>query len=59
MLIRKPADIRYSEITPKSVYLNRRAFLAGLPVALIGARRLRAATPLNAVKSPLSTPASG
>jgi sulfoxide reductase catalytic subunit YedY len=27
MLIRKPADIPYSEVTPKSVYLNRRKFL--------------------------------
>ena len=55
MLIRKPADIRYSEITPKSVYLNRRAFLGGLPVALAGARQLLAANKLQAVKSPLST----
>ena len=29
MLIKKAADIRSSEITPKSLYLNRRAFLAG------------------------------
>lgn len=29
MLIKKPADIRPSEITPKSVYLNRRKLLAG------------------------------
>ncbi len=29
MLIRKAPDIAYSEITPKSAYLNRRAFLAG------------------------------
>jgi methionine sulfoxide reductase catalytic subunit len=27
MLIRKPADIPYSEVTPKNVYLNRRKFL--------------------------------
>jgi sulfoxide reductase catalytic subunit YedY len=27
MLIKKPADIRSSEITPKSLYLNRRKFL--------------------------------
>jgi len=55
MLIRKAADIRYSEITPKSVYLNRRAFLGGLPVALAGARQLLAANKLQAAKSPLST----
>ena len=40
MLIKKPADIRYSEITPKSLYLNRRNFLAGLPAAFLGAREL-------------------
>jgi sulfoxide reductase catalytic subunit YedY len=28
MLIRKPADITYSEVTPKGVYLNRRKFLS-------------------------------
>ena len=31
MLIRKPADIPYSEVTPKNVYLNRRKFLAAAP----------------------------
>jgi sulfoxide reductase catalytic subunit YedY len=35
MLIKKADDIRSSEITPKSLYLNRRKFLAG--VALAGA----------------------
>jgi sulfoxide reductase catalytic subunit YedY len=29
MLIRKPADLRYSDVTPKSQYVNRRRFLAG------------------------------
>ena len=29
MLIKKAADIPSSEITPKSLYLNRRKFLAG------------------------------
>ena len=33
MLIRKPSDIPYSEITPKSTYLNRRNFLAGATLA--------------------------
>jgi sulfoxide reductase catalytic subunit YedY len=28
MLIRKPADLRYSDITPKQMYVNRRRFLA-------------------------------
>ena len=27
MLIKKPSDIRSSEITPRDVYLNRRAFM--------------------------------
>src|SRR3984885_11798075 len=28
MLIKKPADLRYSDITPKQMYVNRRRFLA-------------------------------
>ncbi|MGO9258958.1 MAG: protein-methionine-sulfoxide reductase catalytic subunit MsrP [Bryobacteraceae bacterium] len=63
MLIKKPADFRYSEVTPKSVYLNRRKFLAGVPAAFLAARealspsgRAAAATPLgNLAKSPFST----
>ena len=62
MLIKKPADIRYSEVTPKHVYLNRRSFLAGMPAAFLGARELlspsaqaRATTKLaNVGKSKLS-----
>ena len=33
MLIKKPSDIRYSEVTPKHVYLNRRQFLAAAAAA--------------------------
>ena len=33
MLIKKAEDIRSSEITPKSLYLNRRKFLAGAAMA--------------------------
>jgi hypothetical protein len=33
MLIKKPADIASSEITPKNVYLNRRNFLLGAAAA--------------------------
>src|SRR2546427_12631484 len=33
MLIKKPSDIPYSEVTPKSVYMNRRNFLAGVAAA--------------------------
>src|SRR5579872_1836669 len=29
MLIKKPSDILSSEITPKSLYINRRKFMAG------------------------------
>jgi len=29
MLIRKPDDLRYSDVTPKPLYVNRRRFLAG------------------------------
>jgi len=64
MLISKPADFRYSEVTPKELYLNRRRFLAGIPAALLGARELLlsaragADTPArlpNVTKGPLST----
>ena len=40
MLIKKPADIPYSEVTPKALYFDRRTFLAGIPAALLGAREL-------------------
>ena len=33
MVIKKPSDIASSEITPQSLYLNRRKFLAGAAVA--------------------------
>jgi methionine sulfoxide reductase catalytic subunit len=33
MLIKKPADLKYSDITPREIYLNRRKFLAGVAVA--------------------------
>jgi sulfoxide reductase catalytic subunit YedY len=36
MLIRKPADLRYSNVTPKHLYINRRRFLAA-GSALVGA----------------------
>lgn len=63
MLIKKPADLRYSDVTPKSLYLNRRKFLAGVPAALaVGqgllspSRQATAATrKLTTVKSPLTT----
>ncbi len=49
--------MKYSEVTPKSVYLNRRRFLSTIPfagAALLTARA-RAAAKLAAVKGPFST----
>jgi len=37
MLIKKPADIASSEITPKPIYMNRRAFMAGAVAAGVAA----------------------
>jgi sulfoxide reductase catalytic subunit YedY len=55
MLIRTSQDISYSEITPKSLYINRRSLLLGVPAAFLAARA-QAGTGLgNLVKSPLST----
>jgi len=56
MLIKKAEGLRYSDITPKSVYLNRRKFLASVPAAFLAGRQLLAGEKLpNLVKSPLST----
>src|SRR5258706_12483743 len=57
MLIQRPPDIRGSEITPKHLYVNRRRFLAGLPLAgaALLARNAVAGAHLNAIKSRLST----
>lgn len=55
MLIKKGGDLRYSDITPKSDYFNRRQFLAAAPAALLAARTLSAAKLPDVKKSPLST----
>ncbi|HXI39709.1 MAG TPA: protein-methionine-sulfoxide reductase catalytic subunit MsrP [Bryobacteraceae bacterium] len=58
MLIKAVPDIRSSEITPKQLYLNRRRFLSGLPVAgtALFAGRVLGGAKLNGIaKSPLST----
>ena len=52
MLIKKAADIPSSEITPKSLYLNRRKFLAG--TALAGAAAVAAGVGLREIASPSS-----
>jgi sulfoxide reductase catalytic subunit YedY len=68
MLIKKPSDISSSEITPRSVYLNRRNFLAGAATlagaTLLGGRlhdiispnvAAMAGTKLNYSKGPFGT----
>lgn len=57
MLIRRPSDIRSSEITPRAAYLGRREFMLG--AAALGMSAMAPAgafaVPLQAAKSPLST----
>jgi sulfoxide reductase catalytic subunit YedY len=68
MLIKKPADIASSEITPKRAYLSRRTFLAGAAAAgasLLAGRKLlemgspaqvvEAGAKLSTVKGPFGT----
>src|SRR5215471_3832168 len=61
MLIKRAADFRYSDVTPRKFYLDRRKFLAGMPAAFLGARAFlspsaaSAAALANVRKSPLST----
>jgi sulfoxide reductase catalytic subunit YedY len=56
MLIQRSPDVRPSEITPKHLYLNRRRFLMGLPVAALAARNALAVPKLEGItRSPLST----
>ena len=68
MLIKKPADIPYSEVTPKGLYLRRREFIQAAAAGAIGgaiglspfavealnAQAARTKLP-NVRKSPLST----
>ena len=49
MLIKKADDIRFSEITPKTLYLDRRKFLAG--VGITGAARPSESVLANCVAS--------
>jgi methionine sulfoxide reductase catalytic subunit len=58
MIIRKPTDIPYSQVTPRHLYLNRRRFLAAASAGLgaFAAPSLLAGGKLAAVaKSPFST----
>ena len=56
MLIKKAADIRSSEITSKSLYLNRRKFLAG---AAIAAATAATGAGLHEIFSPSTTALAG
>jgi sulfoxide reductase catalytic subunit YedY len=52
MIIRKPSELRYSDITPKETYLNRRRFLGAAPIALgalLGSRAAQATMKLPGV----------
>jgi len=58
MLIQKPADLKYSDVTPKSVYTNRREFLAAMGIsagALLLPSEAGAMKLDIAAKSPYST----
>jgi sulfoxide reductase catalytic subunit YedY len=58
MIIRKPSDLHYSDVTPKQLYMNRRKFIAAGSAAIGAAAlpfSLAADTKLTTVKSPLST----
>jgi sulfoxide reductase catalytic subunit YedY len=60
MLIKKHADIRYSEVTPKALYCNRRKLRADISTAFLGVRELllpavRTTKPTGLVKSAFST----
>jgi methionine sulfoxide reductase catalytic subunit len=63
MLIKKPSDLKYSDVTPKSLYTNRREFMATLGLAgglagggLLTSRQAQGAAKLDiASKSPYST----
>src|SRR6185295_3272457 len=48
MLIRRAPDLRFSDITPKSLYLRRREFLQTAAGAAIGAAAMAVASPLAA-----------
>src|SRR6185437_10316371 len=59
MIIRKPSDLRYSDVTPENVYLSRRRFLAAGSLAvgaLASPFAAYAETKLNGIaRSPFST----
>ena len=60
MLIKRPDDIKSSEITPKKVYLNRRMFMRAAALAATTAttavvyRKLNSPTPADSPSETLS-----
>lgn len=56
MLIKKPSEIPYAEITPRNIYMNRRKFLAG---AVAGGAALTVGSQLLDVISPSATVLAG
>jgi sulfoxide reductase catalytic subunit YedY len=53
-MIRKPDDLRFSDVTPKDAYLSRRGFLAA-GSAILASPFAVASTKLTGAKSPFST----
>ena len=51
MFIKKPADIRESEVTPQALYLRRREFIQGTGAGLVGAAAAAAAGSLASVEA--------
>src|SRR2546427_2450662 len=56
MLIKKPFDIPYSEVTPKDVYMSRRKFLAAVSATVLS---VAAADALSEIVSPPSKVLAG
>jgi len=55
MLIKPAPAISPSEITPRDIYLSRRALLTGAAAGIVGGTGAAGAAPLSAAKSPFST----
>src|SRR5467141_2084492 len=68
MLLRKPTDLTHADVTPQSVYLDRRKFLRGVGIAGLAAaagqrlfdlaiptQTVHASTKLTTIKGPFST----
>ena len=57
MLIKKPADIKSAEITPKEIYLNRRQFMTSASAAANNRRARRWPASIFYDRLPERTPA--